>query len=60
MWLISLSSSNYSYSIPALKERCNIEALEQIAEVVDTNQEWEIRDIIGKGDADGAVHYLVK
>jgi hypothetical protein len=31
-----------------------------MAEVVDTDQEWEIRDIIGKGDVDGVVHYLVE
>jgi hypothetical protein len=30
----------------------------QVAEV-DSKQEWEIRDIIGKEDIDGVVHYLV-
>ena len=27
---------------------------------VDGKQEWEIRDIIGKEDVDGVVHYLVE
>jgi hypothetical protein len=27
---------------------------------VDSKQEWEIRDIIGKEDVDGVVHYLVE
>jgi len=31
----------------------------QVAEV-DSKQEWEVRDIIGKEDVDGDVHYLVK
>lgn len=33
---------------------------EQMAEVVDANQEWEIRDIIRKEDVDGVVHYLAE
>ena len=28
--------------------------------VMDADQEWEIRDIIGKEDVDGVVHYLVE
>jgi hypothetical protein len=36
----------------------DLERLEQMAEVAD--QEWEIRDIIGKEDIDGVVHYLVE
>jgi hypothetical protein len=31
----------------------------QVAEG-ESKQEWEIRDIIGKGDVDGVVHYLVE
>jgi hypothetical protein len=31
----------------------------QVAEV-DSKQEWEIRDITGKEDVDGVVHYLVE
>ena len=31
----------------------------QVAEV-DSKQEWEILDIIGKEDVDGVVHYLVE
>jgi len=27
---------------------------------VDSKQEWEIGDIIGKEDVDGVVHYLVE
>jgi hypothetical protein len=33
---------------------------EQMAEVVDTDQEWEICDIIRKEDVDGVVYYLVE
>jgi hypothetical protein len=38
----------------------HLESPEQMAEVVDADQEWEIRDIIGKEDVDGVVHYLVE
>ena len=38
----------------------DLERPEQMAEVVDADQEWEIRDIIGKEDIDGVVHYLVE
>jgi hypothetical protein len=31
-----------------------------MAEVVDANQEWQIRDMIGKENVDGVVHYLVE
>jgi hypothetical protein len=37
----------------------NDAARPQVAEV-DSKQEWEIRDIIGKEDVDGVVHYLVE
>jgi hypothetical protein len=33
---------------------------EQVAEVADDMQEWEIRDIISKEDVDGVPHYLVE
>jgi hypothetical protein len=33
---------------------------EQMAEVVDADQEWEICNIVGKEDVDGVVHYLVE
>ena len=36
------------------------ETPEQMAEVVHADQEWEIRNIIGKEDVDGVVHYLVE
>ncbi len=32
--------------------------LQQVAEVTDGMQEWDIRDIIGKEVVDGEVHYL--
>ncbi len=32
---------------------------QQVAEVTDGKQEWEIRDIIGKEVVKGEVHYLV-
>ena len=32
----------------------------QMANVIDANQEWEIRDIIAKEDVDGVMHYLVE
>ena len=38
----------------------DIEGSEQVAQVVDANQEWEIRDIIGKEDVSGVVHFLVE
>jgi hypothetical protein len=38
----------------------DLERPEQMTEVVDADQEWEIRDIIEKEDADGVVHYLVE
>lgn len=38
----------------------DLEGLEQRAEVAVANQEWEIRDIVGKEDVDGVVHYLVE
>jgi hypothetical protein len=38
----------------------DLEGPEQLAEVVDANQEWEICDIIGKEDVNGVVHYLVE
>jgi hypothetical protein len=40
--------------------RDDLERPEQMTEVVDAEQEWEIRDIIGKEDVDGVVHYLVE
>jgi hypothetical protein len=33
---------------------------QQVAEVADSKQEWEICDIISKEDVDGVVHYLVQ
>jgi hypothetical protein len=46
---------------PSLSESGGgLERPEQTAEVVDADQEWEIRDIIGKEDVDGVVHYLVE
>jgi hypothetical protein len=33
---------------------------QQVAEVRDGKQEWEIRDIIGKEFVDGEMHYLVE
>jgi hypothetical protein len=38
----------------------DLEIPEQMANVVDANQEWEIRDIIAKEDVNGVVHYLVE
>jgi hypothetical protein len=37
-----------------------LEGPEQLAEVTDANQEWEICDIIGKEYIDSVVHYLVE
>jgi hypothetical protein len=34
--------------------------LQQVTEVTDGEQEWDIRDIIGKEVVDGEVHYLVE
>jgi hypothetical protein len=46
---------------PSLLESGNdVEMPEQMAAVVGANEEWEIRDIIGKEDVDGVVHYLVE
>jgi hypothetical protein len=33
---------------------------QQVAEVAEGKQEWDIRDIIGKEVVDGEVHYLVE
>jgi len=46
---------------PSLSESGDgLERPEQIAEVVDADQEWEIRDIIRKEDVNGVVHHLVE
>ena len=46
---------------PSLSESGDsLERPEQMAEAVDADKEWEIRDIIGKEDVDGVVHYLVE
>jgi hypothetical protein len=45
---------------PLSEPESGIEPPQQMAEVVDANQEWEIRDIVGKVDVDGVVHYWVK
>jgi hypothetical protein len=37
-----------------------LERSEQVAEVLDGNQEYEIHDIVGKEDVDDVVHYLVE
>lgn len=38
----------------------DLERPKQMAEVVDADQEWEIRDTIGKEDIDGVPHYWVE
>jgi hypothetical protein len=38
----------------------DVERSEEVAQVVDANQEWEICNITGKEDVNGVVHYLVE
>jgi hypothetical protein len=53
-------STTLARSASMISESNEIGRAEQVAEVADGKQEWEIRDIIGKEVVDGEIHYLVE